>query len=294
MSLHFLINISSDTENLYGVRFFTSFFKNNDHCSVTLFHICRLDSKDSSASLLEIWKKPDASLEGMLAEGARQALDRARRNLEDASVDIREMKTKTVQERYGKVRDILCEGSEGLYDAMILGRRATYALQWMFDRPGDEIPQALIQQTTFSCPMWICCDPEEGRKNVLLCVDGSASSLRAADHVGFVVSHTPHHSITIFHVSSSSKHTTAKIFDAATAILDSHNIERGRIKHKTAWGLSVSGAILSEKNRGRYAAVAIGVAGETENGLLHRLSGKGETASALINKISRAALWICP
>lgn len=294
MSLHFLINISSDTENLYGVRFFTSFCKNSDQCSVTLFHICRLDSRDSSASLMEIWKKPDASLEGMLAEGARLALDKARRNLEDASIVIREMKTKTVQERYGKVRDILCEGSEGLYDAMILGRRATYALQWMFDRPGDEIPKALIQQTAFSCPLWICCDPEEGRKNVLLCIDESASSMRAADHVGFIVSHTPLHSITLFHVNNSSKNNTAKIFDAATAILDSHNIERSRMHYKTTWGLSVSGAILSEKNRGRYAAVAIGVAGAPENGLLHRLSGKGETASALINKVSRAALWICP
>lgn len=295
MSLHFLINISSDTENLYGIRFFTSFFANSDQCSVTLFHICRLDSRDSSASLMEIWKKPDASLEGMLAEGAQRALDRARRNLEDASsVVIREMKTKTVQERYGKVRDILCEGSEGLYDAIILGRRATYALQWMFDRPGDEIPKALIQQATFSSPLWICCDPEEGRKNVLLCVDGSASSMRAADHVGFIVSHTQHHSITVFHVSNSSRNNTTKIFNAATAILDSHNIERRRIHHKTAWGLSVSGAILSEKNRGRYAAVAIGVAGEPENGLLHRLSGRGETAAALITKISRAALWICP
>jgi hypothetical protein len=294
MSLHILINISSDTENLYGVRFFTSFCKSSDQCSVTLFHICRLDSRDSSASLMEIWKKPDASEEGMLAEGAQRALDRARRNLEDASVVIREMKTKTVQERYGKVRDILSEGSAGLYDAMILGRRATYALQWMFDRPGDEIPQALIQQTTFSCPLWICCDPEEGRKNVLLCVDGSASSMRAADHVGFIVSHTPHHSITVFHVSNSSKDNTSKIFNAATAILDSNNLERSRIHHKTAWGLSVSGAILSEENRGRYAAVAIGVAGEPGNGLLHSLSGKGETAAALINKISRAALWICP
>jgi hypothetical protein len=294
MKLHFLINISSDTENLYGVRFFSSFFQNSKECDVTLFHICRLDSQDSSESLMEIWKGPGEGVVGNLTKGAQKALSRARRNLQNNAVTISKMKTKTVQERFGKVRDILCEGSEGLYDAMILGRRATFALQWIFDRPGDEIPQALIQETSLTCPLWICSEPEEGRRNVLLCVDGSESSMRAADHVGYILSHAPEHKVTIFHVASSPNGKSQEIFDKAMDTLHSHNIEDDRIEQKTSWGLSVSGAILAEKNSGRYAAVAIGLQGNHEGGLLNNIGLNGGTAAALINKISKAALWICP
>ena len=294
MSLHFLVNISSDTENLNGVRFFSSFFQESQGLSITLFHISRLDSSDSSAALMEMWKNPEEGVEGKLTTGAYKALNRARRHLRNKNMTIEHMKTKTVQERYGKVRDILAEGTAGLYDALILGRRATYALQWVFDRPGDEIPQAIIRESSLNCPLWVCTEPEEGRKNVLLCVDGSASSMRAVDHVGFVLNHVPEHSITLFQVSSSSALNVAKNFDDAIEILTRHGISEERIILKEGSGLSVSGAILAEKNRGNYAAVAIGLEGNHEGGALGALGIKGGTAATLINSISKASLWICP
>lgn len=293
--LHFLISISSDTENLYGIRFFKSFFGKTDNCEVTLFHICRLDSRDYSESLLEVWKGPDKESAGRLGKVAEQALRRARRNLREHGVNINQMKTKTVQERYGKVKDILREGAEGLYDAMILGRRATYALQWVFGRPGDEIPLALLQDTSLNCPMWICSEPEEGRKNVLLCVDDSESSLRAADHVGYILGHTPQHSVTVFHVTSSRGEDSEKLFAKINKILLSHNLKENRIHWKSSWALAVSSAILAEKNNGRYAAVAIGAQdGTSDKSMLNRFGLKGGTATTLITKISKAALWICP
>jgi hypothetical protein len=294
LKLHFLLNISSDTENLFGVRFFSSFFKNGDECDITLFHISRLDSKDSSESLMEVWKGPGETAADQLARSAQKALSRACRNLQSNSVTISKMKTKTVQERFGKVKDILNEGAEGLYDAIVLGRRATYALQWLFGRPGDEIPQAIIQDASLSCPLWICAEPEEGRKNILLCVDGSESSMRAADHVGYILSRTPEHQITVFHVATTPDEKSQGIIDKAINILRSHEIEGGRIKEKTSRGLSVTGAILAEKNSGRYAAIAIGLEGNREGGLLSRIGMNGKTAATLVNKISKAALWICP
>lgn len=294
MSLHFLVSISSDTENLNGVRFFSSFFQESEGCGLTLFHIARLDSSDSSAALMEMWKNPEEGVEGKLTTGAYKALNRARRHLRSDNIKVENMKTKTVQERYGKVRDILSEGSAGLYDAIILGRRATYALQWIFDRPGDEIPQAIIQESSLTCPLWVCTEPEEGRKNVLLCVDGSASSMRAVDHVGFVLSHVPQHRITVFQVSSSNNMNIQENFDETDKILAKHGINRERIQHREGSGLSVSGAILAEKNRGKYAAVAIGLEGNQEGGALGALGIKGGTAATLINKISKASLWICP
>ncbi len=292
MSFHILINISSDSENLYGVRFFHSFFNENSPGVVTLFHISRLDSRDSSHSLMEIWNHPEDDAEGVLSPNAKKALDRATRYLNGCGVTIDEVKTKTVKERFGKVKDILSESSRGLYDAMILGRRATYALQWMFDRPGDEISQALIKDSTLNCPIWVCSEPEEGRRNILLCVDGSPCSLRAADHVGYILSKVNHHKVMVFHVTTNPTSDVLKILQEASDVVLSHGIDPERVESKRGWGLSVPGAILGEKNSGKYAAVVVGLHGK--NGAMDSFGFQGGTTATLIKKISKAALWCCP
>ena len=295
MNLHLLINISSDTENLFGVQFFNSFFQECSHCNVTLFHICRLDSPDASNSLLDMWENPEDRIEGKLTVDAKKALDKAKRALKKQDVVINNIKTKTVEERYGKVKDILSESSKGLYDAIILGRRATYALQWMFDKPSDEIPQALINDTSLSSPLWICSEPEIGRKNILLCVDGSASSLRAADHVGYILSKAKRHNVTVFHVTTTRTSNIQEILKEATDVLLSHNIAPERITSKRGWGLSIPGAILTEKNYGQYAAVAVGLHDDgPSKGVFDRLGIQGGITATLVKKIEKAALWCCP
>ncbi|HKJ66150.1 MAG TPA: hypothetical protein VJ969_12150 [Desulfopila sp.] len=292
MNLHFLVNISSDTENLYGIRFFSSFFGDDVSCNVTLFHICRLDSNDASGTLLEAWQNPEDKVEGNLTVGAKKALDKAKRDIQRNHVNINEMKTKSVKERYGKVKDILGESSQGLYDAMILGRRATYALQWLFDRPADEIPLALINDTTLNCPLWVCAEPEYGRKNVLLCVDGGESSYRAADHVGYVLSQARQHTVTVFHATAADSGSDG-IFARTVDILVGQGVEKERIHTKKSWSVSPATTILSEKNAGRYAAVAVGLEGNS-GGFLARIGAQGGTTAALIKKISKASLWCVP
>jgi len=292
MNLHFLINISSDTENLYGIRFFSSFFNDDVSCKITLFHISRLDSSDASEALLEAWRNPEDKVEGNLTVGAKKALDKATRDLQRNQVNIEEMKTKSVKERYGKVKDILSESTRGLYDAMILGRRATYALQWLFDRPADEIPLALINDTTLSCPLWVCTEPEPGRKNILLCVDGGESSYRAADHVGYIVNQARQHHVTVFHASAADTGSD-EIFARAVDILSKQGVDRERIHTKKSWSISPAATILNEKNSGRYAAVAVGLEG-TSGGFLTRIGMQGGTTAALIKKISKASLWCVP
>lgn len=293
MNFHFLINISSDSENLYGVRFFQSFMSGGLSSDVTLFHIARLDGHESSHSLMEIWRHPEEDVEDSLTPSARKSLERATRVLKNGDANITSVKTKTVRERYGKVKDILTEGSHGFYDAMILGRRATYALQWMFHKPGDEISQALVRDTSLACPLWICSEPEEGRRNVLLCLDGSPSALRAADHVGYILNRAKEHKVTIFHVSMTRTSKFEQIVEDGVKILLDHGIEQERIESRRGWGLSVPGAILGEKNSGRYAAVAVGLHGSV-HGNLKNIGLQTGVVSTLIKKISKAALWCCP
>lgn len=293
MKKHFLVTISNDVENLYGVRFICSFFKEMSEHNLTLLHISRLDDNGMSKGLSEMWGNPDDQGQGNLTIGAKRSLDKAKMLLAKSKMSIDQIITKTVAERYGKVKDILTEGSKGLYDAIILGRRASYTLQWVFERPAGETAQSMIKDSCCTSPIWICPEMEQGRKNVLLCVDGSENAYRAADHVGYILSAHEQHTVTLFHFESNIGEDSGKIFRRAESILNEHGIDNERISRISTWGLSIPGSILSVTAKGGYAAVAVGLHGQEHN-LMKDYKLAGGTTAKLINKIEKTALWCCP
>ncbi len=270
-----------------------SFFSDSTATSVTLFHTCRVDSSDTCHALTDMWEKPDNSVTGKLTVGARRSITKAKQLFEHSSLEIEQMITKTVEEKYGKVKDILTEGNHGHYDAIVLGRRATYALQWLFARPTDELPQAMIKDNNLQTPIWVCCEHDPGRKNVLACVDGSENSFRVVDHVGYVLSRTPNHGVTIFHVNTGTDTNEKEIFTKAEEILLENGMSREKIDFVSNWGISIANTIINKADSGKYAAIAIGLHGEGKN-LLSNFSIMGGNTSTLINKAEKFAIWCCP
>jgi hypothetical protein len=294
MNKHLLVTISSDADNLFGVRFVSSFFNDLSEHLVTLLHICRLDCDNMTKSLTEMWQNPDEKSQCKLTGGLRRSLDKAKELLSQGNFSIDGTITKTAVERYGKVKDILTEGSQGNYDAIVLGRRASYALQWMFEKPAEEVAQTMIRDSCCDVPLWICPESDPGRKNILIGVDGSDNSCRAVDHVGFILSRENQHGITLLHVNNGTNRESTEIFARAEEILHGHNIGNERIRRRSTWGVSVAGAIQSEGERDGYAAVALGMHGSREKGLLKDYILAGGTTANLINKIEKTALWCCP
>lgn len=293
MKKHFLVTISSQSENLYGVKFLCSFFKSDSQHSLTLLHIYRQNSNDMSAALTEMWLRPDEAIEGRLTVGAKLSIDKCLKLIESSKMTVDHKVTKTVAEQYGKVKDILNEGQKGLYDAIVLGKRAGYSLQWIFERPADEIAQSIIRDTTFTTPIWICPEVNKERKNILVCVDGSENAYRTVDHVGFIMAEQEQHNITLFHVKNSTGISGNEIFPKAEKILLSHGISEQRIETVSTWGLSTAGTIQGILNRHEYAAVAVGLKGYKQE-QLNEGPFAGATVSTLIRKIEGAAVWCCP
>ncbi|SHH78907.1 universal stress protein [Desulfofustis glycolicus] len=295
MAKHFLVTISNDVDNLFGVQFLCLFFQAMAQCQVTLFHICRLDAPDMKAELLKMWDGPSDGIEGYVSIGARNSLDQATRLLQDRRMHVDQMITKTVAERGGKVRDILAEGSRGLYDAIVLGHRASYTLQWLVERPADEIAQALIRDNTCTLPLWICPRIDPQRRGVLVCLDGSEHAYRAVDHVGYILAGQVHQPVTLLQVTSVLGSGDEAVFDRAVGILHRHGIENERIERRAVWGLSVAGTILSEAEKGGYAAVAVGFGGSgAAGGETSSFRLLGGTTSRLICKNESTSLWCCP
>jgi hypothetical protein len=113
MNKHFLVTISSDAANLFGVRFVSTFFNKTSDYKVTLLHICRLDGDDMSKTMNEMWLSPGEKTECKITGSLKRSLDRARELLGKGHISIDRTLTKTAVERYGKVKDILTEGSQG-------------------------------------------------------------------------------------------------------------------------------------------------------------------------------------
>jgi hypothetical protein len=294
MKKHFLVTISDEASNLFGVKFVSSFFNDLSEHLVTLLHICRLDCDDMTRTLTEIWRRPDERTVCTLTGGLQRSLKKAQELLQQGNFSIDRLITKTAVERYGKVRDILTEGSHGCYDAIVLGKRASYALQWMFERPAEEVAKAMICDSCCDVPLWVCPESEPGRKNVLLCIDGSDNAYRAVDHVGFILSTENQHSITLFHVNNGTTRESSGIFTRAEEILHGHAIGDERINRTSTWGVSVAGAIQNKGEKGGYAAIALGMHGSLAKGLLKDYIIAGGTTAKLIRKIEKTALWCCP
>ena len=293
MNKHFLVTVSDDYEHLTGVEFVCSFFKQLSEHQITLLHISRLDAKDMNQSLMKMWDKPDDKVNGRLTIGARKALEKSTEILSNSKMSVDQMITKTFPERYGKIKDILTEATTGLYDAIVLGKRASYTLQWFFERPAEETALKIIQDSSLTSPLWICPETEIGRKNVLVCVDGSEGSYRAVDHVGYILSLQDQHKITLFHVENGAGLDSKKIFTKSTRILHGHNIVDERITTDTTWGLNVAGTINSYAESNGVAAIAVGLEGVDE-GILKRMHLAGGTTASLIEKAEKISLWCCP
>ena len=291
---HLLVTISDDTENLFGVRFARSLFSELASHRITLFHISRTEKNTLASSLTEMWENNDRDDAPILNPRAQRSIEKAKKLLCESSMSVEQILIKTAAERYGKVRDILTEGAKGCYDAVVLGRRASYTLQWIFERPAHEIPHSMLRDSACTVPLWICPECDSTRRNVLICVDGSACSYRAVDHAGYILASEHQHKITLFHVVTRPSQDHEKFFHEAEKILHSHHISADRIRRLTVWGISVPGAIRAEGEKGGYAAVVLGMHGrdaEAHNSTAFPADG---TLAKLMNTIEKTAIWCCP
>lgn len=293
MRKHFLVTISDDANILYGVRFLCSFFKRISEHQVTLLHICIQANKDMAGNLSRMWNDPGGGDRIKPTGKAQAAIRKATEILKQHGMPVDQVLLRTCAEQYGKVRDILKESARGHYDAVILGRRATYALQWMFERPADQIAQAIIADSCCATPLWICPEPVADRKNVLLCLDGSENGYRVADHVGFVLADQPHQKITLFLAETGWRSRNEELLDRGEQILKEHGVAPERISRISARGVMFHSAVQGQIGKGAYAATAVGLHG-TGQEMPGAHKTVGSNTVKLISKIEKTSLWCCP
>lgn len=290
MERHLLVTLSTDMSALYGVRFVANFFSSPESLRLTFFY----SESDPSSHLAKsgdiLYQELTCDMEPDHSP-VNGALEKARQLLCGKGFGAGRMEAKIVFKRYDKITDIILESEKGLYDALVLGRRGLTRLEEAF---GNSVSRGVLEKHV-GAPLWICRDSEEGRKNVLLCVDGSASSLTMADHVGFMLEHEPAHGIDLLtvvpHDGDEGRRQAEQALEKSMAALLENNIAEERIAARIVESRNVAKAILAEAEAGRYAVVAMGRTGVGQ-GRFPRLF-MGSASDTLYQQLKGSVLWVC-
>ncbi len=257
MQKNLLVTLRDITSCSQGVRFVSSFFHNPQNIELTLFYLVGGVVPEQQAS--ELWD--DARGDNIaLPSEAEKALALCRSSLIKKGFAEKQIKKVTRRIQAGTIQDIIYEAQNSLCDAVLLGKRSTSFVEDIIcGNKGHE-----LLEKELASPVWFCRNPEEGRKNVLVCLDGSEVGEKVAGHVGYMLQGEEQHGVTLFHADKGQGIDKQKMFARVGEIFASYGIGAERIRQVVVKPLlGVASAILSESDKGSYAAIAMGSIGRT-------------------------------
>lgn len=286
MNRHVLLTISDDHSALQAVRFISKFFSATNNLHLTLLYV----ASNPKAGLSETEVMKDyANLsrrEALCRAEATTALDRAADLLINRNFPPDQIHKKITFRQFGTATDIVQEGLAGLYDAIALGRRGLSRLEELI---ADSVSKQIFT-TPMEIPLWICRSQDKPRPHLLLCTDGSAASLRCADHVGFMLKDETEQHITIAHIISGDPSIVAEEVVASTRrVIEDNGVHSTRIKEKIITSRNAKDAIVKLAHEGRYGVIASGRTGRGETRSLRLL---GSVSMHLLKTLDFTTLWI--
>lgn len=276
--------------------------------SYTLFHVqpgisqFLLDEARTSS-------QANAELKKVIRKNAADALailEKFKEQMVRSGVDAARIELETKPKALGRAKDIIERGQQGLFDAIVVGRRGLTRTQKLLM---GSLTANLVEHSRV-IPLWVV-DGEVSSPRIILAVDGSESSLRAVDHLSFMLGGMPPQSkITLFHVIPRAADYCVIRFDDRASDIDAvvtqgdrrcvdqfyahalkkfkeAGIAEAQIQLKThGRTANVGKAILAEARKGDYGTVVIGRRG------VSRAFFMGSVSRYVVEKLSGRALWL--
>lgn len=205
----------------------------------------------------------------------------------------------------GIAKDIMDWAQQHIYDAVVVGRRGLSGLQKSIM---GSVTSKLASHAMV-CPLWVV-DGTPKSDKVLLAVDGSESSLRAVDHLGFMFEDNKKVKITLFHVTlklsdyceinfdDKGRDLEAVVTQGARRCVDrffAHAQEKFRqvgmgedqVEIKVSKRAIQGGkAIIQEAKKGGYGTVVVGRRGTGKAFFI------GSVSQHVLDNASDLALWV--
>lgn len=290
MNRHLLLTIGDVPGVFHAGRFVKDYFQNKEGISLTLFHSLPPMPKYSSGDGGHEERARIRAQEAGAAWAGMRILERGRAWLVERGFSGDAVFLKSGSGRISPVKEILMEGAEGIYDAVVLGKRAVGGLDGLFEASLSR----KILGSDFFFPLWLCRRPQPGRSGILVGVDGSDSSMRTVDHVGFMAAAAPEHRIRLVRVvrpEALPGPEPSALLSMAAAVLRECGIDPERIETSVFKGGNVASLLQAEAEDGGYAVLATGRTGRGRTALGRAFFGS--VSATLYRKLSGAVLWVC-
>jgi nucleotide-binding universal stress UspA family protein len=310
MEKKLLVAIDGSIDSQHAVEYVAGICKAYKNINFTLYHA---QPAISQYIIDEAEKSPKAKAElnkllKKNSQAAAKVPESQMQKLVRLGVPETAIETATKPRTLGVAKDILEYSVAGSYDAIVLGRRGVSGLQAMVTGSVS----ANIVDNAEVVPVWIV-DEKAASNHIMVAVDGSESSLRAVDHLSFIVGGTPDVKISFFHVTPRLKDVCAVDFDDAEAetfedivrrgdkacidrffshalkMLKEAGVEKSQIEVETVEGVFRVGKVILEAYRkGKFGALVIGRRG------MGKKFFTGSVSRQIIDQFSNGALWVVP
>ena len=221
-------------------------------------------------------------------------------------VETDRIETITTPSTHGLAKDILGFAQTKGYDAIVVGRRGLSKIQ---EKLMGSVTVELVEHSRV-IPVWII-DGQVTSNKMLVAVDGSESSLRALDHVSFMVGDNVDTHLTLFHVKTGDEHFGQMALDEGSSeelkrIISQGNersvdqfYERGaQILKNTGIGedryeiqvvekvRNVGKAVIEKAEKEDFGTIVVGRSGASKSFFM------GSVSRHIINHTANRALWV--
>ena len=308
MDKKIMLAVDDSLQSKYAVKYAATISSAVKDLHYVLFHVQPMishylideakKSLQAQAEFDKVNKKNEAS--------AHKILEQYQNDMVRMGIDKNRIAIVTQPRTLGLAKDIIDFGHVGRFDAIVVGRRRITRLQEVFM---GSVSSNLLEHSQY-IPIWLV-DEEITSDKILVAVDGSESSLRAIDHISFMVMGNTSAKVTLLHVMSKAKkfyeesleEEPSKELEDLVASGDKKRIEQfypialkkfkevgiseNQIEIQTLEGRNRPGrAIIETANEGDFGTVVIGRRGINKSFFM------GSVSHYVINKVSGCALWV--
>jgi len=296
MEKKILLALDTSIHSKYALRYSVEMSSVIKGLTYTLFH-----TQPTVSQFLKDEAKTDVKAKADLNKAIRKNTDEAQSLLEEYKAQMigmgiaeKDITVMTQPKLIDTSMDILGTGLQGLYDAIVMGRRGLSRVQ---EALMGSVTSKLLEKSKV-IPVWIV-DGEVTSTRIMAAVDGSENSFRAIDHLSFMVSENPDIKITLFHVIPRAGEYAPIDFDEKEG--GEHFYARALDKFKTAGiqedqievkvakvTLNVGKVILDEAKKGNYGTVVVG------RRKAKKAFFEASVSRQVLDRTLNSAIWIVP
>jgi nucleotide-binding universal stress UspA family protein len=310
MEKKLLIAIDNSRHSENAVRYTAGFFDNPGEVKVALFHVLPALSQ---YLLVEARKNPKAGAElnklaARNSQAAQEFMQTYKERLTRLGFVDENVQLVALPRMFGVAKDILEYGLARRFDAVVMGRRGLSSLQEVFV---GSVSANTVNNSSVT-PIWLV-DETGPSKDVLVAVDGSESSMKAVDHLAFILQGDADTHLSFLHVTprlgdvcpvdfqetvaetleevirQGNRQCIDRFFSHALKRLGESGIRENRIAVKVVEGaLRVGKSVLDEFRNGGFGTLVIGRRG------MGKKFFTGSVSRYLIDQFSDGALWVVP